>query len=258
MTPQSLPVKLVAVPLGMRAGKLHVLAHGRTFKAPGAVPGPDGVSLFHRPLHAGGTQAATLEAILRSAAEFHAARPGVTRVQSAAQREPETLLAQWFASQRFVSRVVDVLDVPATATEPRASLEVVRAIAVPDDVFAALGAPTGAAADEVWLEVDAVLSGKVEGFSKASCKIVAAAAGAVPDWTRHGSFAFELLPPVFSIQDLRLLLGHMTSQDIDAGNFHRRLKRLDLLRPMVGGQRVHRWEFDWSKTETLRRESLIP
>ena len=81
----------------------------------------------------------------------------------------------------------------------------------------------------------------------------------MPLWVKNTTFTFELLSQVFSIQDLRLLVGMLSSQEIDPGNFHRRLKRLDILRPLVTGQqRVHKWEFAWEKSDILGAEGLIP
>jgi len=157
-------------------------------------------------------------------------------------------LSGWISSSKCKDRVVDVYD-RDLLFEGAQSVAIVRVVAIPSEL-----APD---ARGVWLTPE-------ELFSESShlshdCRLfVRDALACVPYWIRHSSLAFELLPKVFSIQDLRLLVGLLSGQDIDPGNFHRRLKRLDVLNPLVAGQRVHRWEFSWGKGDVLKGEGLIP
>lgn len=176
----------------------------------------------------------------KSALEF-----GLREIFSGADSE---VLSTWLSSSRLKDRVVDVYDRDLLFEEAQ-SVAIVRVVAVSSEI-----APD---ARGLWLTPD-------ELFSESSqlshdCRLfVRDAMASVPFWIRHTSLAFELLPQVFSIQDLRLLVGLLSGQEIDPGNFHRRLKRLDLLNPLVAGQRVHRWEFVWGKGDVLKGEGLIP
>ncbi|MEY4064432.1 MAG: hypothetical protein RIR26_640 [Pseudomonadota bacterium] len=157
-------------------------------------------------------------------------------------------LNAWLASSKCKDRVVDVYD-RDLLFEGVQSVAIVRAIAIPSEL-----APD---ARGVWLTPEELFAEK--SHLSHDCRMFARdALSSVPYWIRHSSLAFELLPKVFSIQDLRVLVGLLSGQDIDPGNFHRRLKRLDVLNPLVAGQRVHRWEFLWAKGDVLKGEGLIP
>ncbi|MFZ9519253.1 MAG: NrtR DNA-binding winged helix domain-containing protein [Silvanigrellaceae bacterium] len=157
-------------------------------------------------------------------------------------------LSSWISSPKCKDRVVDVYD-RDLLFEGSQSVAIVRVVAVPSEL-----APD---ARGIWLTPEELFA--EHSHLSHDCRLfVRDALALVPFWIRHSSLAFELLPKVFSIQDLRLLVGLLSGQEIDPGNFHRRLKRLDVLNPLVAGQRVHRWEFAWVKGEVLKGEGLIP
>jgi hypothetical protein len=161
---------------------------------------------------------------------------------------PSATLDAWMNSPRYTDRVVDVFD-RNLLFERVQSVAVVRAIAIPEDL--------AQDAKGTWLSATEIFSN--DSLLSDDCKLfVRECLNLIPYWVRNTTFSFELLPPVFAIQDLRLLVSMLASQDIDAGNFHRRLKRLDILRPLVSGQRIHRWEFAWDRAAVLRTEGLIP
>lgn len=160
----------------------------------------------------------------------------------------QTEVDAWLSSPRCRDRIVDCFD-RDLLFEGAQSVAIVRAIALPED-FAAEAKGT-------WISPRVLFS--QESLLSEDCKLfLRECLNLLPGWVRHTNFAFELLPSVFSIQDLRLLVSILASQDIDPGNFHRRLKRLEILRPLVSGQRVHRWEFAWSRADALKSEGLIP
>jgi hypothetical protein len=164
------------------------------------------------------------------------------------QAVPAGELQTWMESPRHCDRIVDVFD-RSMLFERSQSVAIVRAIAVPEDLA---GEAKGS-----WLSAQEIFSN--DSLLSNDCKLfVRECLNLVPHWVRSSNFSFELLPPVFAIQDLRLLVSMLSNQEIDAGNFHRRLKRLDILRPLVSGQRIHRWEFAWDRSEVLRTEGLIP
>lgn len=161
--------------------------------------------------------------------------------------EPEELTS-WISSTKCKDRVVDVYD-RDLLFEGAQSVAIVRVVAIPSEL-----APD---ARGVWLTPQELFA--EDSHLSHDCRLfVRDALAQIPFWIRHSSLAFELLPKVFSIQDLRVLVGLLSGQEIDPGNFHRRLKRLDVLNPLVAGQRVHRWEFAWGKGEVLKGEGLIP
>lgn len=161
---------------------------------------------------------------------------------------PAAELETWLDSPRYRDRIVDVFD-RNMLFEKVSSVAVVRAIALPEEL-----APD---AKGTWLSPQVLFSH--DSLLTDDCKLfVRECLNLVPQWVRNSTFPFELLPSVFSIQDLRLLVSMLSTQEIDPGNFHRRLKRLDILRPLVAGQRIHRWEFAWNKGEVLRADGLIP
>ena len=161
---------------------------------------------------------------------------------------PVSDVDSWLASRRYQDRIVEVFD-RNMLFEGAQSVAVVRAVAVPEEL--------AQDAKGSWLSVQEVFSN--DSLLSDDCKrFVRECLDLVPQWVRATTLAFELLPPVFAIQDLRLLVGMLVSQEIDAGNFHRRLKRLDILKPLVSGQRVHRWEFDWTRDKMVIAEGLVP
>lgn len=157
---------------------------------------------------------------------------------------PDSEFAQWTNSKRYRGRVVEVFDRPQSQ-----KVTVVRAIAVPQDV--------AIRAKGEWCNAeDAALRLQQTDAFAATC--LQTCLENIPFWARMSAFVFEVLPAVFSIQDLRLLVSNLSHQEVDAGNFHRRLKRLDILNPLVAGQRVHRWEFNWTRSDIVKKEGLLP
>jgi hypothetical protein len=154
----------------------------------------------------------------------------------------------WLHSPRCRDRIVDCFD-RELLIEGAPGVAIVRAVSLPEDL--------AADAKGTWVSpkslfaADSVLGEDSRLFLRECLNLI-------PTWVRYTSLVFELLPSVFSIQDLRLLVSLLAANEIDPGNFHRRLKRLDILKPLVSGQRVHKWEFSWSKTEALTTEGLIP
>ncbi len=155
---------------------------------------------------------------------------------------------EWLASSRYRDRIVDVFD-RDLLFEGAQSVAIVRALAIPED-FAPDAKGTWASPKDLF-SADSMLSEDCKLFARECLNLV-------PQWVRNSTLSFELLSSVFSIQDLRLLVGMLSGHEIDPGNFHRRLKRLEILKPLVSGQRVHRWEFAWERSEVLRNEGLIP
>lgn len=158
-------------------------------------------------------------------------------------------LETWFHSARCKDRIVDVYD-RDLLFEHVQSIAIVRAIALPLEF--------SSQARGIWLDAENLFS-QDSILAPDSRLFLRECLNQVPLWVKNTTFTFELLSQVFSIQDLRLLVGMLSNQDIDPGNFHRRLKRLDILRPLVTGQqRVHKWEFSWEKSYILNSEGLIP
>lgn len=157
-------------------------------------------------------------------------------------------VTDWMDSPRYRDRIVDAFD-RDLLFESAQSVAIVRAVALPEEL-----APEARGA---WLTPKALFSS--DSMLSEDCKLfVTVCLNQVPRWVRHSTLSFELLSQVFSIQELRLLVSLLSGNEIDPGNFHRRLKRLDILKPLVAGQRVHRWEFAWEKADALRVEGLIP
>jgi hypothetical protein len=160
----------------------------------------------------------------------------------------QSVVDTWMASARYRDRIVDVFD-RDLLFEGAQSVAIVRAVALPEEL-----APD---AKGTWLPPATLFS--ADSMLSEDCKLfVKDCLDLIPRWVRHSTLAFELLPQVFSIQELRLLVTLLAGHEIDPGNFHRRLKRLDILKPLVAGQRVHRWEFSWDKSDALGDEGLIP
>ncbi|BBH54121.1 hypothetical protein [Fluviispira sanaruensis] len=158
-------------------------------------------------------------------------------------------LENWLNSARCKDRIVDVYD-RDLLFEQSQSIAIVRAIALPQEF--------SSHAKGVWLDAENLFS-QDSILAPDSRLFLRECLNQVPLWVKNTTFTFELLSQVFSIQDLRLLVGMLSSQEIDPGNFHRRLKRLDILRPLVSGQqRVHKWEFAWEKSDVLAADGLIP
>ncbi|MEN9824320.1 MAG: hypothetical protein RI953_65 [Pseudomonadota bacterium] len=220
----SAKTELVLVPVSTHTGELRVLVRRDSTTEKQVLP--------HQLLKTDLLQKSALESILRE-----------VFVQADADE-----LSAWISSPKCKDRVVDVYD-RDLLFEGVQSVAIVRVVAVPSEL-----APD---ARRIWMTPQELFT--EDSHLSHDCRLfVRDALALVPFWIRHSSLAFELLPKVFSIQDLRLLVGLLSGQDIDPGNFHRRLKRLDVLNPLVAGQRVHRWEFAWSKGEVLKGEGLIP
>ena len=220
----SAKTELVLVPVSTHTGELRVLVRRDTSSEKQVLP--------HHFLKADVLQKSALEFVLRDLF---------------AQADGEEL-SGWLSSAKCKDRVVDVYD-RDLLFESAQSVAIVRVVAIPSEL-----APD---ARGVWLTPDELFA--EDSHLSHDCRLfVRDALALVPFWIRHSPLAFELLPKVFSIQDLRVLVGLLSGQDIDPGNFHRRLKRLDVLNPLVAGQRVHRWEFAWGKGEVLKGEGLIP
>lgn len=157
-------------------------------------------------------------------------------------------VSAWLGSPACCDRIVDCYDRDLLFEESQ-SVAIVKAVALPEIL--------ACEARGTWISPKSLFSG--DSALGEDCKLfLREALNLIPRWIRFTSFAFELLPSVFAIQDLRLIVSLLSKQEIDPGNFHRRLKRLDVLSPMVTGQRVHRWEFSWSKSHILGSEGLIP
>jgi hypothetical protein len=220
----SAKTELVLVPISTHTGELRVLVRRDSHSEKHVLP--------HVFLKSDLLQKSALEFILRDLLS---------------QTDGEELSA-WISSAKCKDRVVDVYD-RDLLFEGAQSVAIVRVVAVSSDI-----APE---ARGVWLTPQELFA--EQSSLSHDCRLfVRDALALIPFWIRHSSLAFELLPKVFSIQDLRLLVGLLSGQEIDPGNFHRRLKRLDVLTPLVAGQRVHRWEFAWGKGEVLKGEGLIP
>jgi len=220
----SAKTELVLVPISTHTGELRVLVRRDSTTEKQVLP--------HLLLKSDLLQKSALECVLR---------------ELLAQSDAEEL-ASWIGSAKCKDRIVDVYD-RDLLFEGAQSVAIVRVVAVPSEL-----APD---ARGVWLTPEELFA--ENSHLSHDCRLfVRDALALVPYWIRHSPLAFELLPKVFSIQDLRVLVGLLSGQDIDPGNFHRRLKRLDVLNPLVAGQRVHRWEFAWTKGEVLKGEGLIP
>ncbi|MEN9808795.1 MAG: hypothetical protein RLZZ488_362 [Pseudomonadota bacterium] len=220
----SAKTELVLVPISAHTGELRVLVRRDTATEKQVLP--------HLFLKSDVLQKSALEYILRDLLS---------------SSEPEEL-SSWIGSTKCKDRVVDVYD-RDLLFESAQSVAIVRVVAIPSEI-----APD---ARGVWLTPQELFA--EDSHLSHDCRLfVRDALAQIPFWIRHSSLAFELLPKVFSIQDLRVLVGLLSGQEIDPGNFHRRLKRLDVLNPLVAGQRVHRWEFAWGKGEVLKGEGLIP
>lgn len=155
----------------------------------------------------------------------------------------------WLFSERYHTRMVEVFD-RENLLEQENSITIVRAISIPH-VFANRDSRSWQSSTPL-LSESSKLSKDHQIFLNKCLKLI-------PMWIKHTSFTFELLSKVFSIQDLRLLVSMVSNQEIDPGNFHRRLKKLDILRPLAEGQqRVHRWQFAWDKSGVLSSDGLIP
>ena len=156
---------------------------------------------------------------------------------------------QWLNSPRCKDRIIDVYD-RNRLPEQRNSIAIVRAVSIPDNI---------ALRDkDSWYEPQSLLN-ENSLLSQDNKLFLSECLNLIPVWVKNTSFTFELMSRVFSIQELRLLVGTLSNQEIDPGNFHRRLKKLDILRPLgVGQQRVHRWEFAWERCIALSADGLIP
>lgn len=156
----------------------------------------------------------------------------------------------WFQSPRRKDRMIEVYD-RDLLPEGKQSVAIVRALAIPDDLSASVKG--------VWLDFMSAFS-DASLLSPDNRLFLRACLKQIPLWVRNTTFSFELLSKVFSIQDLRILVSHLSEQEIDPGNFHRRLKRLDILCPVAlqPQQRVHRWEFSWERDGVLSTDGLIP
>lgn len=220
----SVRTELFLVPLSVHGGSLRVLVRRDTNQQGQVLP----------------------HAVLRNDLFQHDAQEGILRdlLASAPMNEVEA----WLSSRRYRDRIVEVFD-RNLLFEGAQSVALVRALAIPEEL--------AQEAKGTWLSAQEVFSN--ESLLTDDCKrFVRECLDLIPQWVRSTTLAFELLPAVFAIQDLRLLVGMLVNQEIDAGNFHRRLKRLDILRPLVSGQRVHRWEFNWDRAAMLKNEGLVP
>jgi hypothetical protein len=161
---------------------------------------------------------------------------------------PSPDIDTWITSSRCKDRIVDCFD-RDLLFEGAQGVAIVRAVAIPEELSSECKGTW--ISPRVLFSQDSMLSEDCKLFLRECLNLI-------PTWVRYTSLAFELLPAVFSIQDLRLLVSLLAGSEIDPGNFHRRLKRLDILHPLVSGQRVHKWEFSWQRTEALTSEGLIP
>lgn len=158
-------------------------------------------------------------------------------------------LETWFNSARCKDRIVDVYDRDLLFEQVQ-SIAIVRAIALPQEFSLNVRG--------LWLNADSLFS-QDSILAPDSRLFLKECLNKVPMWVKNTTFSFELLSQIFSIHDLRMLISMLSEQEIDPGNFHRRLKKLDILRPLVlGQQRIHKWEFAWEKSDILGIEGLIP
>ncbi len=155
----------------------------------------------------------------------------------------------WLYSAQCKGRMVDVYD-KNRLVEKNNCLVLVQAISIPESI--------AKATEDHWLGAPELL----ESHSKLTADnklFLSACLNLIPFWVKNSSFAFELMNSIFSIQELRLLVATLANQEVDPGNFHRRLKKLDILKPLgTGFQRVHRWEFAWERSNALSSDGLIP
>jgi hypothetical protein len=164
------------------------------------------------------------------------------------EKAPRAHVEEWLSSSQCYKRIVDSYD-RELLMDSIPGVSILRAVAIPENL--------ALQAKGLWYTATQVFG--ADSNVTNDCKFfVKDTTDLVPHWVRYSTFAFELLPKVFSIQDLRILVSALSKQEIDPGNFHRRLKRLDILTPLVSGQRVHKWEFGWNKKEVLKSEGLIP
>ena len=162
---------------------------------------------------------------------------------------PQPELDNWLHSSRCKDRIVDVYDRDLLFEQVH-SMVIVRAIALPQEF--------SLHAKGIWLNAETLFSQNSR-LSPDNRLFLQECLNQIPRWVKNTTFIFELISQVFSIQDLRLLIGILSHQEIDPGNFHRRLKRLQILNPRVAGQqRIHKWEFSWEKSNVLLTEGLLP
>ncbi len=155
----------------------------------------------------------------------------------------------WLLSSHCAPRIINVFDRPSLP-EKEKSIAIVRAISICENL--AMRSKDNWQCASSLLESSSMLSIDNQVFLNEALNLI-------PMWVKSTSFTFELMSQVFSIQDLRLLVSMLSNQEIDAGNFHRRLKKLDILRPQGSSQqRVHRWEFAWERSPVLSADGLIP
>jgi hypothetical protein len=160
------------------------------------------------------------------------------------------MVEAWLQSSRCTHRIVDSYD-RESLFEAVPSVAIVRAVAIPQD-FATAQTTGRWISVRSLLEQNSFLSPDNLLFLKECIKLV-------PLWTKNTSFPFELMSHIFSIQELRNLISLLSNQEIDPGNFHRRLKKLDILKPLTaGGQRIHRWEYAWERGGSLIKDGLLP
>lgn len=163
---------------------------------------------------------------------------------------PWNAVEGWFDSERRKDRMIDAYD-RSLLFEEKQSVAIVRALAIPDDL--------SPLAKGVWLDFESAFSDSSL-LSPDNRLFLRECLKQIPLWVRNTTFSFELLAKIFSIQDLRNLVSQLSEQEIDPGNFHRRLKRLDILSPVAQQpqQRVHRWQFSWERGFVLSTDGLIP
>jgi hypothetical protein len=123
----------------------------------------------------------------------------------------------WLQSSRCRDRIVDCFD-REMLFEGAPGVAIVRAVCIPEEL--------SSEAKGTWISPKVLFS--PDSLLSEDCKLfLRECLNMIPTWVRYTSLAFELLPAVFSIQDLRLLVSLLATNEIDPGNFHRRLKRLD-------------------------------
>ncbi|MBX9702604.1 MAG: hypothetical protein K2X39_00485 [Silvanigrellaceae bacterium] len=158
-------------------------------------------------------------------------------------------LEEWLNSSRYKNRIVETFD-RDLLFEQNQSLAIVRAVAIPEEFCLK--------AKGEWFEINSLFSN--ETILAPDCKLfLRECINLVPYWSCFTPFVFELLPEIFPINELRNYINTITGKEIDPGNFHRRLKKLDILKPVMAKnhQRVHKWEFYWEKDRVLSEQGLI-
>ncbi len=181
--------------------------------------------------------------------ELHVAKATAMLLREYFSFDNDGEFESWASSTRCNARIINVFDRDLLPQQEK-SIAIVKAVPIPENI--------ALRNLDNWYTSPSLLS-DTSHLSVDNQIFLKEALNQIPIWVKNTSFTFELLSQVFSIQDLRLLVSMLSNQEIDPGNFHRRLKKLDILRPRgTSQQRVHKWEFAWERSPTLSADGLIP